>query len=218
MLADPPTLPHRTAGPRWSAGGSTAGGRPPRRPPDCGARLPQFWGRCSWCCLSCALAPGSRASAATSSESPASSTSTTTGPEAFPGYGKHYGFDSIYAYRRLFAFSAAQSARHVTKGSIVYLSCCAIRSTFSFLTTEHSSLPRTRTRRTLVKLGGEAWWRPGTTPLDDKVVDYPCIGRLGAAVERLTLVAPWSQCILCSTATEASPAGAVEAAVSLPRP
>lgn len=132
----------------------------------------------------------------------------------YPGLRKHYGFDSLEAYRRLFSSAAAQSARHVAEGSTNYLySSTAVPEILDaepsakliVMLRDPTDLLVSYHRTQLIALNedeadfGRAWrrslngGRPGTTPLDPKLVDYPRIGSLGAAVERLLFVAPRSQ-------------------------
>lgn len=132
----------------------------------------------------------------------------------YPRLRKHYGFDSLESYSQLFASTAARSARHVAEGSTNYLySSTAVPDILRAVPTARlivmmrnpTDLLVSYHRTQLIALNedegdfGKAWrrslsgGRPGTTPLDPKLIDYPRIGSLGAAVERLLLVAPRSQ-------------------------
>ncbi len=124
----------------------------------------------------------------------------------YPRMRAHYGFDSRSAYEALFASPAAQAAALRVDGSTTYLySRCAVvdidaaRPTARFVVTLRNpvDLLISYHRTQLVALNetesdfGTAWRRsldggaPATDPLDPKLVDYPMVGRLGAAVERL---------------------------------
>jgi len=134
----------------------------------------------------------------------------------FPGLRAHYGFESRAAYDALFACDEAQRALLRAEGSTFYLYSrravadivaaagegpaprfvVALRNPVDLLISYH--------RTQLVALNetetdfGAAWSRslagggPDTTPLDPKVVDYPMIGALGAAMARLLAQVPRS--------------------------
>ncbi len=131
----------------------------------------------------------------------------------YPGLRRHYGFESLQAYSQLFACEAARSARFLAEGSTIYLySETAVPDILQAVPTAKmivmlrnpADLLVSYHRTQVIALNederdfGRAWrrslngGRPRTTPLDSKLLDYPCIGRLGAAVERLLSVAPRS--------------------------
>jgi len=132
----------------------------------------------------------------------------------YPKLRAHYGFDSAPAYADLFAPEAAQRASCLAEGSTVYLYSevaapeiiaanpqarfiVALRHPADLLVSYH--------RTQVVALNEDeldfpsAWRRslvgglPATDPLDAKLVDYPRVGRLGAAVDRLCQVVPPEQ-------------------------
>jgi len=127
----------------------------------------------------------------------------------YPGMRSHYGFDTRARYAALFA--SAPEGTMLAEGSTTYLYSeravpdilaavpgarfvVALRNPVDLLISWH--------RTQLVSLNeseadfATAWRRsvaggmPDTTPLDPKLVDYPRVGRLGAAVERLLAQAP----------------------------
>ncbi len=129
----------------------------------------------------------------------------------YPRMRAHYGFDTRRAYEDLYASQAARSATLRVDGSTNYLySQCAVadisaavpdarlvvtvRNPVDLLVSYH--------RTQLVALNetetdfATAWRRslagdlPATDPLDSKLLDYPTVGRLGAAVERLLAIVP----------------------------
>jgi len=132
----------------------------------------------------------------------------------YPRLRAHYGFETFQAYAGLFASEAAQRAPVIAEGSTVYLYSetavpeimaanpsakviLALRNPPDLLVSYH--------RTQVVALNedeldfGRAWRRsltgglPATDPLDVKLVDYPTIGRLGLAVDRLVQVTPAAQ-------------------------
>lgn len=132
----------------------------------------------------------------------------------FPGLSRHYGFESLESYSRLFASDAARSARYSAEGSTFYLySEAAVpgileavpTAKFIVMLRDPTDLLISYHRSQVVALNedetdfGRAWRRslsggwPRTTPLDMKQLDYPRIGSLGAAVERLLRRASQSQ-------------------------
>ncbi len=129
----------------------------------------------------------------------------------YPRMRERYGFDTRARYEELYASPEARRARHRAEGSTTYLYSdravpsilevigrprfiVALRKPVDLLVSYH--------RTQLVALNEDesdfsaAWQRslsgqgPGTTPLDPKLVDYPLVGRLGAAVERLLGLVP----------------------------
>jgi len=129
----------------------------------------------------------------------------------YPAMRARYGFDSRSAYERLYTSAEARAAQHRADGSTTYLYSqtavpdilaevaepkfiVALRNPVDLLVSYH--------RTQLVALNEDetdfptAWRRsvdgrgPGTEPLDPKLVDYPMVGRLGAAVERLLDLLP----------------------------
>lgn len=124
----------------------------------------------------------------------------------YPRLWAHYGFDTRARYAALFSSEAAARARYCADGSTNYLYSeravpdilaeveqprfiIALRNPADLLVSYH--------RTELVALNEDetdfatAWRRsvqgigPQTTPLDPKLVDYPLVGGLGRAVERL---------------------------------
>lgn len=129
----------------------------------------------------------------------------------YPRLRKHYGFETLESYEGLFASPEAREAQVCAEGSTAYLYSeravpdilastahprfiVALREPVDLLVAYHrtqlvalnESEPdfATAWRRSLMGIG------PDTTPLDPKLVDYPRVGRLGAAVERLLSIAP----------------------------
>ncbi|MGI8625634.1 MAG: sulfotransferase [Geodermatophilaceae bacterium] len=129
----------------------------------------------------------------------------------YPRLRAHYGFDTRASYADLFSSAQAVRAGHRAEGSTNYLYSqravpdilaeveearfiVALRRPVDLLVSYH--------RTELVTLNEDetdfatAWRRsvrgvgPKTTPLDPKLVDYPMVGRLGAAVERLLDLVP----------------------------
>ncbi len=129
----------------------------------------------------------------------------------YPRMRAHYGFETRAAYQALYASPAAQQAAVRVDGSTTYLYSetavpdiaaavpearfvVAIRNPVDLLVSYH--------RTQLVALNETesdfalAWRRsldgglPATDPLDPKLLDYPLVGRLGAAVERLLDTVP----------------------------
>ncbi len=129
----------------------------------------------------------------------------------FPRMRAHYGFDSQAAYEALYASPQAQTATLRVDGSTTYLYSqravpditaavseprfvVALRNPVDLLISWH--------RTQLVALNetetdfAAAWHRsldgglPDTDPLDPKLLDYPLVGGLGAAVDRLLDTVP----------------------------
>lgn len=124
----------------------------------------------------------------------------------YPRMRAHYGFETRKAYEALYAGPTAQGATHRVDGSTTYLySECAVRDIDAAVPTARfvvalrnpADLLISYHRTQLVALNesetdfARAWTRslagglPDTDPLDPKLLDYPMVGRLGAAVERL---------------------------------
>ncbi|MDQ3504861.1 MAG: sulfotransferase [Actinomycetota bacterium] len=124
----------------------------------------------------------------------------------YPRMRAHYGFDSRRAYEDLYSSPAARSATLRVDGSTNYLySQCAVADISAavpdarFVVTVRNpvDLLVSYHRTQLVALNetetdfAAAWRRslagglPDTDPLDPKLLDYPTVGRLGAATERL---------------------------------
>jgi hypothetical protein len=129
----------------------------------------------------------------------------------YPRLRKHYGFETLESYEGLFASPEAREAQVCAEGSTVYLYseraildilASAVHPRFIVALREPVDLLVAYHRTQLVALNesepdfATAWRRslmgigPDTTPLDPKLVDYPRVGRLGAAVERLLSIAP----------------------------
>jgi hypothetical protein len=129
----------------------------------------------------------------------------------YPALRHHYGFDKLSSYLRLFSSQRAQDAVLRAEGSTIYLySECAVRDILSqvphprFIVVLRNpvDLLVSYHRTQLVTLNeterdfATAWRRslggstPTGSPLDVKIVDYPRVGRLGAAMERLMSIAP----------------------------
>ncbi|MDQ3454028.1 MAG: hypothetical protein M3513_00785 [Actinomycetota bacterium] len=129
----------------------------------------------------------------------------------YPGMRARYGFDTAEAYAALFAGPEAYAATRIAEGSTTYLYSeravpdivaaggeprfiVSLRRPADLLVSYH--------RTQLVALNEDepdferAWRRslrgegPGVTPVDPNIVDYPRIGRLGSALERLYAVVP----------------------------
>jgi len=129
----------------------------------------------------------------------------------YPRMRAHYGFETRAAYEALYASPEAQRAAVRVDGSTTYLYSqtavpdiaaavseprfvVAIRNPVDLLVSYH--------RTQLVALNetegdfATAWRRsldgglPATDPLDPKLLDYPLVGRLGAAVGRLLETVP----------------------------
>jgi len=124
----------------------------------------------------------------------------------YPRMRAHYGFDSRGAYEGLYSNPAARAATLRVDGSTTYLySQCAVAdideavpgARFVVTVRNPVDLLVSYHRTQLVALNetetdfGTAWrrsldgGRPDTDPLDPKLVDYPLVGRLGAAIGRL---------------------------------
>lgn len=129
----------------------------------------------------------------------------------YPRLRAHYGFESRDSYESLFSGERAARAARRADGSTVYLYSraavpailahapdprfiVAVRDPVDLLISYH--------RTQLVALNEDepdfarAWSRsvrgeqPGTDPLDPKLVDYPMVGQLGAAMQRLFALVP----------------------------
>jgi Sulfotransferase domain len=124
----------------------------------------------------------------------------------YPRMRSHYGFATRVEYERLYASPEAESAPVRGDGSTTYLYSqvavpdilAAVPSArFVVCLRSPADLVVSYHRTQLVALNDDepdfrlAWRRslagrpPDTDPLDPKLVDYPTIGRLGSAVERL---------------------------------
>lgn len=124
----------------------------------------------------------------------------------YPRQRAKYGFDAREAYDALFTAPAAQTAQVVAEGSTTYLySDVAVpdilaaggEPRFVVVVRAPADLLVSYHRTQLVALNEDeadfatAWRRsltgagPGVTPLDPKLVDYPAVGALGAALQRL---------------------------------
>lgn len=124
----------------------------------------------------------------------------------YPRMRAHYGFDTRAAYEALYDGTAARSARRRVDGSTTYLySECAVPdiigaaagARFVVCVRNPVDLLMSYHRTQLVALNeaetdfGRAWRRslsgglPDTDPLDPKLLDYPRVGRLGAALQRV---------------------------------
>jgi len=131
----------------------------------------------------------------------------------YPRLRAHYGFKTRASYEALFSSARAEASRYRAEGSTNYLySQCAVpdilakvpEARFIVALRKPVDLLVSYHRTELVTLNEDetdfatAWRRslrgkaPQTTPLDPKLVDYPMVGRLGAAVERLLGVIPRS--------------------------
>lgn len=132
----------------------------------------------------------------------------------YPRQRVHHGFGTRTAYEALFASPEAGSARVRAEGSTTYLySAVAVPAileevpTARFLVCLRNPVDLVVSfhRTQLVALNetehdfATAWRRsvagrlPDTVPLEGKLVDYPRVGRLGAAVHRLLAVVPRGQ-------------------------
>ena len=124
----------------------------------------------------------------------------------YPGLRRHHGFADFDRYLGLFSSTEAQGARLRAEGSTCYLYSEravpdileSVRNPrFIVLLRDPVDLLASYHRSQLIALNenepdfGVAWRRslqgilPATRLLDAKLVDYPRIGRLGAAMERL---------------------------------
>lgn len=129
----------------------------------------------------------------------------------YPKMRAHYGFDTRSRYEALFSSAEANSAALRAEGSTNYLySRAAVpdilaavkKPRFIVVLRQPVDLLVSYHRTQLVALNEDeadfatAWRRsvggigPGGTPLDPKLVDYPLVGRLGEAVERLLDLVP----------------------------
>ncbi len=129
----------------------------------------------------------------------------------YPRMRAHYGFDSQAAYEALYAGSRARAAALRVDGSTTYLySQCAVPAItaavssplFVLALRNPVDLLISYHRTQLIALNetetdfAAAWHRsldgtlPDTDPLDPKLLDYPLVGRLGAAVDRLLDTVP----------------------------
>jgi hypothetical protein len=132
----------------------------------------------------------------------------------FPGLARHYGFETMRAYASLFDCAAARAADLLAEGSTVYLySRTAVpriltavpNARFVVCLRNPADLLASYHRTQVVTLNeletdfAKAWTlrAAGSTeladPIDPKLLDYPLVGRLGAAVQRLLDVVPRSQ-------------------------
>lgn len=132
----------------------------------------------------------------------------------FPRLREHLGFDSLAAYEALFANPEAATALRRAEGSTIYLySRSAVEDIatavddprFVLALRDPVDLVVSLHRTQLLALNEDepsfelAWRRslrgglPNTDPLDPKLVDYPHIGALGAAVSRLLRTVPLSR-------------------------
>ncbi len=132
----------------------------------------------------------------------------------YPGQRAHHGFSTRAAYEALFASSEATSARLRGEGSTTYLySQVAVpaildavpEARFVVCLRNPADLVISFHRTQLVALNetepdvAAAWRRsvagglPEDAPLAEGLVDYPRVGRLGAAVRRLLDVVPREQ-------------------------
>lgn len=123
----------------------------------------------------------------------------------YPRLRSHYGFHTQKAYAALFDGEAARAAKWRAEGSTVYLysevamrdiAAAVPQARFVLALRDPVDLVVSVHRTQLVALNEDepdfirAWrrclagGRPGTDPLDLKLVDYPRIGALGRAVER----------------------------------
>ena len=129
----------------------------------------------------------------------------------YPRMRAHYGFDTRAAYEALYDGAAARSARRRVDGSTTYLySECAVpdisgavpAARFVVCVRNPVDLLISYHRTQLVALNeaepdfGRAWRRslsgglPDTDPLDPQLLDYPRVGRLGAALQRVLATVP----------------------------
>jgi hypothetical protein len=132
----------------------------------------------------------------------------------YPGLAAHYGFETLAAYASLFDCAAARAADLLVEGSTVYLYSetavprimaklpCArfvvcLRNPSDLLASYHRT--QVVTLNDLETDFAKAWKlrAAGSTvsanPIDPKLVDYPLVGMLGAAVQRLLDVVPRNQ-------------------------
>lgn len=129
----------------------------------------------------------------------------------YPALRRHYGFDCLAAYQRLFDAPAAAQAQVRAEGSTVYLYseravpdivAAVDRPRFVVAVRDPVDLIISYHRTQMVALNetdtdfATAWRRsvagagPDTRPLDPKLVDYPRVARLGAALARLLRTVP----------------------------
>ncbi len=128
----------------------------------------------------------------------------------YPGLRSHHGFDSRESYEALFESRAAREARCRVEGSTVYLYShtaaprilqevpdarfvIAVRNPVDLLASYHRSQVFTLNeaehdfhaawRQSLVGRGSDS-------ALDPKLIDYPRVGALGAAVQRIARLVP----------------------------
>lgn len=132
----------------------------------------------------------------------------------YPRLREHYGFETRHSYENLYVSAEARAARRRVDGSTVYLySDTAVSDIVSEVESPRfivalrrpSELLVSYHRTQVVALNEDepdfatAWWRsldgklPQTDPLDVKLVNYPRVGALGAAVERLLATIPRTQ-------------------------
>lgn len=124
----------------------------------------------------------------------------------YPRMRAHYGFDTVESYEALYSSSEAQAADIRGDGSTTYLYSTTAVTDILHLVPEARFVVCLRNpvdllisyhRTQLVALNesepdfGRSWRRslagkvPDTDPLDPKLLDYPRVGRLGEAVDRL---------------------------------
>jgi hypothetical protein len=129
----------------------------------------------------------------------------------YPRMRAHYGFDTREAYERLYASKPALRARYRGDGSTTYLysetavpAICEAVPDARFLVGLRNpvDLVISYHRTQLIALNedepdfAKAWHRhldgvlPDADPLDEKLLDYPRVGRIGAALEQLLRVVP----------------------------
>ena len=132
----------------------------------------------------------------------------------YPNLAAHYGFGTMPAYAALFDCAAARAADLLAEGSTVYLYSgtavprivatvpharfvVCLRNPPDLLASYHrtqvvtlNDLETDFTKAWKLRAAGST---ASTNPIDPKLVDYPLVGRLGAAVQRLLDVVPRSQ-------------------------
>jgi Sulfotransferase family len=132
----------------------------------------------------------------------------------YPNLRAHYGFATLDAYAGLFSREETRHATHRAEGSTVYLYSetavpdilnavplarfvVCLRNPVDLLASYHRTEVVTLNER---EADFECAWRlraagslTGADPIDPKLVDYPRVGRLGAAVGRLLRHVPREQ-------------------------
>jgi Sulfotransferase family len=129
----------------------------------------------------------------------------------YPRLRKHYGFDDRASYERLYSPARASSSRYRGDGSTTYLYsesaipdiCEAVPDArFLVCVRDPVDLVISYHRTQLIALNesepdfGRAWRRhrdgglPDTDPLDEKLLDYATVGRIGTAMARMLRVVP----------------------------